>query len=325
MALTNCKECNQEISTEALACPHCGIEHPGRIDNHYRLAGFVALGLIILFGITIYTKSQHGATRGTTTTDSDPSQTNRLAEITPASNPTQNLPNQNQPSPTSEDNAAAPEQTKPVIIPTASVKEAEPIHDKLNDSINNTPEMLVRKMLNDAGKDGSLTAESDIQSIKQQIERLPKPAKGNKKAAKALNAKGLSASRKGDFFSAEKMFKQAHHLDRSDVEIVNNLGYAQIKQGHLDLAEQTITLALTLSPGRSTAWENYGEILGIQGNIDQATAAFGIAYQFSKNPAAMHQAMKKLYDAEQINSLKQARANAIARAEKTYPNLKTLK
>lgn len=29
MALTKCKECGKEVSTNAKTCPHCGVKHPG--------------------------------------------------------------------------------------------------------------------------------------------------------------------------------------------------------------------------------------------------------------------------------------------------------
>ena len=32
MALTTCKECNKEVSTEAKTCPYCGIDNPGFSD-----------------------------------------------------------------------------------------------------------------------------------------------------------------------------------------------------------------------------------------------------------------------------------------------------
>ena len=33
MALINCKECNKEVSDQALTCPHCGITAPGIGDE----------------------------------------------------------------------------------------------------------------------------------------------------------------------------------------------------------------------------------------------------------------------------------------------------
>lgn len=33
MALVNCKECGQQVSTTAKTCPHCGVENPGGLAN----------------------------------------------------------------------------------------------------------------------------------------------------------------------------------------------------------------------------------------------------------------------------------------------------
>ena len=38
MALVTCRECGQEVSPTALACPHCGAPHPG--DPEWRGTGF---------------------------------------------------------------------------------------------------------------------------------------------------------------------------------------------------------------------------------------------------------------------------------------------
>lgn len=50
MAMTNCKECKQQISDEAKTCPHCGFEQPKEASR--LKIGFVGLVLImILYGI----------------------------------------------------------------------------------------------------------------------------------------------------------------------------------------------------------------------------------------------------------------------------------
>jgi Flp pilus assembly protein TadD len=176
-------------------------------------------------------------------------------------------------------------------------------------------------MLEHALKEGGLSHESEIQQTKLKIENSPRPAKANKKAARAINAKGLASLKKGDFNNAVKLFEQAYELDKSDGEIVNNLGFSYLKQGNLDPAQQAITIALTLSPGRATAWENLGEVFGVKGDISKAVACFSNAYRFSKNRLKMHHYMKKLNENEDVKNLKQARAKAINWAEKSYLNI----
>lgn len=54
MAMTKCRECKKEVSSEAPACPHCGVKNPGRSDGLSATAigclailGFGALVLVI--------------------------------------------------------------------------------------------------------------------------------------------------------------------------------------------------------------------------------------------------------------------------------------
>jgi hypothetical protein len=58
MSLTNCKECKQEVSTEAKSCPYCGIENPGDIEHNNRRVGVVVLALLIFLCIYIFTRHE---------------------------------------------------------------------------------------------------------------------------------------------------------------------------------------------------------------------------------------------------------------------------
>lgn len=68
MAVVRCRECGQEVSTEAAVCPHCGVPHPaaaapdavGRAGRHPRRRGgrggwlvalLLLLVLLALFGL----------------------------------------------------------------------------------------------------------------------------------------------------------------------------------------------------------------------------------------------------------------------------------
>ena len=117
------------------------------------------------------------------------------------------------------------------------------------------------------------------------------------------------------------MFEEANKLDKSDIEIINNLGFSYLKQGNFVSAQQTITIALTMSPDRAAAWENLGEVFGVKGDISKAVACFSNAYRFSKDRLKLHQYMKKINEQEEVKNLKQARAKAINWAEKSYLNI----
>lgn len=321
MALTNCKECKQEVSTEAKICPYCGIDYPGGIENNHRLAGVVVVGLIIILGIYLFNRHEKAGYQDTE--NSDEIKAVQDANITKFS------PEQTKPVDTLVKEDTAPSQQSsipatlqpPITEEPTEWKELES-EDKIKAiSSADTLQMMVMHMLEYALNDGGLSHESEIQQTKLQIESSPKPAKGNKKAAKAINANGLAFSKKGDFNNAVKMFEEANKLDKSDIEIVNNLGFSYLRQGDLESAQQTIMIALTLSPGRATAWENLGEVFGVKGDVSKAIACFSNTYRFSKDRLKMHQYMKKLNEKEQVMDLKQARAKAINWAEKSYPSI----
>ncbi len=333
MALTTCKECNKEVSTEAKTCPYCGIDNPGFsdpgvIDNNHRRLGVVVLALLIFLCMYIFTRHERVDYQSTEIAGINENKAADVAKVVQDANAPQSPSDQPKLIEAPAEAASTPSQqslvkTKPrlpVIHEQPKQEELEPDKTK-NISSADTPQIMVMRMLEYALKDGGLSHESEIQQTKLQIESSPRPAKGNKKAAKAINAKGLASSKKGDFNNAVKMFEEASKLDKSDIEIVNNLGFSYLKQGNLGSAQQTITIALTLSPDRAAAWENLGEVFGVKGDVSKAVACFSNAYRFSKDRLKLHQYMKKINEQEKVKNLKQARAKAINWAEKSYLNI----
>jgi hypothetical protein len=57
MALTNCPECNKEISTTAEACPHCGFKlrnnQPSPKPTQSKKTSGIAMGCAIVLGIVV--------------------------------------------------------------------------------------------------------------------------------------------------------------------------------------------------------------------------------------------------------------------------------
>jgi Flp pilus assembly protein TadD len=160
-----------------------------------------------------------------------------------------------------------------------------------------------------------------IMDNKALLENLPKTAKGEKKAARAINEQALSHFNNGELEEAVKLFKDASQLDKSDPEILNNLGYALLKQGNIESSEDAILETLAIAPGRSTAWQNLGDILAIKNDTPKGIAAYENVYRFSKNRVKTHQFMQKLNANEDVSSLKQARQMAMNWAEKSYPEI----
>jgi len=329
MTLTTCKECNKEVSTEAKTCPYCGIDNPGVSDNNNRRVGVVVLALLIFLCIYIFTRHEKADYQYTEIAGiNENNKEAYVATVVQDVNAPQSPSDEPKLIEAPAEVASIPSQQPLVkikprlpVIPEQP-KQDEPALDKTkNISSADTPQIMVMRMLEYALNDGGLNHESEIQQTKLQIESSPRPAKGNKKAAKAINAKGLASSKKGDFNNAVKMFEEANKLDKSDIEVINNLGFSYLKQGNLDPAQQAITMTLTMSPDRATAWENLGEVFGVKGDVSKAVACFSNAYRFSKDRLKLHQTMKKINEQEEVKNLKQARAKAINWAEKSYLNI----
>ncbi len=324
MALTTCKECKKEVSTEAQTCPYCGIDHPGVTDSNHRIVGAVVLAALLFLFINILTRPEKNNDQYADNVRIIEQKEAVVAELDQDAPLTQPALAKSKPLLPAAKEASKPSQQPALQTPPPPInpKQPEPKKPERDHSKNSAQadlaQRMVMRMLDHASQEGGLSREAEIQHSKQQIEHLPKPAKGDKKAAKALNAKGLALSRKGDFNQAVKLFEEAHTQDASDVEIVNNLGFSYLKQGNLDLARHAIMTALTLSPGRATAWENLGEVFSAKGDESKAVACFSNAYRFSKDRLNMHQHMKKLNATERVKYLKQARAKAMHWAETAY-------
>lgn len=122
-----------------------------------------------------------------------------------------------------------------------------------------------------------------LAELKGAIEDQPKPQTGDRKAARALNEKGLAALRAEKYADAINFLQQSVAEDESDVEIRNNFAFALIKAKKYDEAEGEVGTVLSYSAGRSSAWANLAEIYAAKGFVNEAAAALIVAFQFSSN------------------------------------------
>ena len=137
--------------------------------------------------------------------------------------------------------------------------------------------LLLTSMLQQA------TSAFKVSEIKGKIEAFPKPATGDRKAARKLNEQGLAALKNDDFVQALASLKNATATDPADVEILNNYVYALIKAKRLQDAESEAGRLLTIAPGRSSAWANLAEVYALKNRNEEAVAALVLAFQFSSN------------------------------------------
>ncbi len=207
------------------------------------------------------------------------------------------------------------EEKKGAKVPTVKNEKVAVVQD------TSAAKSSVMQMIYYAVDNGGVGHESEIQEAKLKIEASPKPKKGNKKAARKINDQALALLNTQDFGGAVAKFVEANRLDASDIEIINNLGFAYLKQKNLESAQQTLIAALTMFPDRAAAWSNLGDVFALSGDERKAVACYANTYRFSKDMAKTHQFMKKMNAAEDVPALKQARDGAMSWAQKVYPEL----
>jgi hypothetical protein len=164
-----------------------------------------------------------------------------------------------------------------------------------------TGEDAVRQLISYAMADGGAGNAEAIIAAKRHIEALPlnrDVEPGAHQRARAANDRGLNVLRDGHMADAVQAFQAAYQLAPTDVEIVNNFGYAYLRQHDPGAAEPWLLLALVLAPGRVNAWVNLGQAYAEQGQHSIAVACLANGYRFSKNQTATRQFLQKLADDE---------------------------
>jgi Flp pilus assembly protein TadD len=142
---------------------------------------------------------------------------------------------------------------------------------------------FLTQMLTLAMPNGGAGQEAQLEALRQQIEALPKPKRGDRKAARVQNDKGLEALKTEQYEQALQSFLTAYHLDTSDAEVLNNIGFTYLKTGNLPEASRYLGGALSLAPHRATAWANLAEVYAHGTRPEEAVAAYALTYRYSKN------------------------------------------
>jgi hypothetical protein len=122
------------------------------------------------------------------------------------------------------------------------------------------PSRKIHRMIQLAQESHREKYETEILTLKEQLKHLPKFPHGNRKVARTANQPGLEALVQRDISAAVKFFLTAYRADPADVEILNNLGYAQVL-ADLPQAEDTLVNLLKIAelPGLgSVPWNWIG-------------------------------------------------------------------
>jgi tetratricopeptide (TPR) repeat protein len=119
------------------------------------------------------------------------------------------------------------------------------------------------------------------------LENLPRPERGDRKKARGLLDEGLAMMRQENQAVALQLLARAHLADPRDVQIVNDLAYAELRTGRLQQSREHLQQTLAMAPRRSSAWANLAELRVTESANDaaiaDATKYLLVAYWFSSD------------------------------------------
>jgi hypothetical protein len=194
---------------------------------------------------------------------------------------------------------AAPVEQKPVASPPAVPPAPAP-------TIASTSEAVMAMVA--ASRVGN---NADILSAKIKLDSFPRPDRGDRKIAREKNTQGLALLKANTFGAAIERFSEGAKFDPSDVELVNNLGYAMVMAGRLPEARKTLVDAIALDSSRAAAWANLAQAFAKGGEEESAVATFLITFTFSKSQLKTVEFLKGLADGDPDPKVKAAAAKAL--------------
>jgi tetratricopeptide (TPR) repeat protein len=112
---------------------------------------------------------------------------------------------------------------------------------------------LLKQMIAIAADNGGVGRTEELNTLKQRINALPKPARGDKQKARIANDNGLAAYKAGQYEQAKEYFLSAYQTDPADAEIAGNLALVYLNLGDSKKVIETLTAALSLAPGRASS------------------------------------------------------------------------
>jgi hypothetical protein len=158
------------------------------------------------------------------------------------------------------------------------------------------------------------------------LESLPRPARGDRKVARQLHAQGLSLIGQTGFESlAVEKLKLAHSADPLDVQIVNDLAYAELSSGDPAAAWFRLQQTLRLAPRRTSAWVNLAEtaVSALPNEMRaqrNAVHGYWLGFYFSENRGKTIEYLRtKVASTDASPALREAAAQALAPLELLMP------
>lgn len=144
------------------------------------------------------------------------------------------------------------------------------------------------------------------------LEVVPKPRRGDRSRARALNEQGIALLKAERYPDAAVSFRSAAAADPGDVEVLNNLAYALLLAEDYRAAADAVVATLTAAPSRAMAWETLGQILVGLGQSDAAVGAFKMVVRTSSDTAKGEQRLRKVAETVKNPAAVQAIRAALA-------------
>ena len=127
----------------------------------------------------------------------------------------------------------------------------------------------------------SSTDANALESVLSTIDSLPKPARGDRKAARSANDEGLRLMQTHQYEDAVIAFNRALASDPADVEVLGNLSYAYLKNGQLSETLKISSYAVRIAPRRAGAWNQIAAAHALRGADWLAVRAYVTLYALS--------------------------------------------
>ena len=157
------------------------------------------------------------------------------------------------------------------------------------------------------GKEDAISREIDA------IQKLSRPARGDRKTARAANVAGLTAMQQSAYGDAVTSFADGVKADPADQEIVDNLASALLKNRRLADAAKAALASLMLNPMRSSAWANLAAIIAENGKQeDVAISSYHLAYRFSRNQEKTREYLERVKQEDGNPKIREAASKALA-------------
>lgn len=136
---------------------------------------------------------------------------------------------------------------------------------------------------------------AEVEETLGQLSRISYPA-GDAVTARRLNEDGLQSMKSGNFDQAINAFLNAVDTDKNSAEFRNNLGYAYLERGKLDLAATTLLDTLLVDPTRGICWLNVAHLFAKQNKDDAAVSAMKLAIYFARDKLRAINSLDKTLD-----------------------------